>query len=41
MDTEITLALAQLGESTDRLLATADALTDAQPHQGRRGSSSP
>ena len=30
MDTEITLALAQLGESTDRLLATADALTDAQ-----------
>ena len=28
MDTEI--ALAQLGESTDRLLATADALTDAQ-----------
>ena len=30
MDTEIALALAQLGESTDRLLATADALTDAQ-----------
>jgi maleylpyruvate isomerase len=30
VDTEITLALAQLGESTDRLLATADALTDAQ-----------
>lgn len=30
MDTEITLALAQLGESTGRLLATADALTDAQ-----------
>ena len=30
MDTEIALALARLGESTDRLLATADALTDAQ-----------
>jgi maleylpyruvate isomerase len=30
VDTEIALALAQLGESTDRLLATADALTDAQ-----------
>jgi maleylpyruvate isomerase len=30
VDTEIALALTQLGESTDRLLATADALTDAQ-----------
>ena len=30
MDTEIALALAQLAESTGRLLATADALTDAQ-----------
>ena len=30
MDTEIALALVQLGESTDRLLATADTLTDAQ-----------
>jgi maleylpyruvate isomerase len=30
VDTEITLALAQLGESTGRLLATAGALTDAQ-----------
>ncbi len=30
VDTEIALALAQLGELTDRLLATADALTDAQ-----------
>ena len=30
MDTEIAPALAQLSESTDRLLATADALTDAQ-----------
>ena len=30
MDPEITLALARLGESTDRLLATADGLTDAQ-----------
>jgi maleylpyruvate isomerase len=30
VDTEIDLALAQLGESTDRLLATASALTDAQ-----------
>ena len=30
MDTEISLALARLGESTDRLLATADALTDSQ-----------
>ena len=30
MDTEIALALARLGDSTDRVLATADALTDAQ-----------
>ena len=30
MDTEIALALAQLAESSDRLLATADTLTDAQ-----------
>jgi maleylpyruvate isomerase len=30
VDTEIALPLARLGESTDRLLATADALTDAQ-----------
>ena len=30
MNTEIALALARLGESTDRLLATADGLTDAQ-----------
>ena len=30
MDTEIALALTQLGESTDRLLATAGVLTDAQ-----------
>lgn len=30
MDTEIALGLSQLGESTGRLLATADALTDAQ-----------
>jgi maleylpyruvate isomerase len=30
VDTEIALALARLGESTGRLLATADALTDAQ-----------
>jgi maleylpyruvate isomerase len=29
VDTEITLALARLGDSTDRLLATADALTDS------------
>ena len=30
MDTEKALALARLGESTDRLLATADGLTDTQ-----------
>jgi maleylpyruvate isomerase len=30
VDTEIALALARLGGSTDRLLATADTLTDAQ-----------
>ncbi len=30
MDTEIALALARLGESADRLLATADGLDDAQ-----------
>ena len=30
MDTEIALALARVGESTDRVLATADALTDTQ-----------
>src|ERR1035438_9340445 len=30
VDTEIALALARLGDSTDRVLATADALTDAQ-----------
>ncbi len=30
MHTEVTLALARLGESTDRVLATADTLTDAQ-----------
>jgi maleylpyruvate isomerase len=30
VDTEIALALARLGDSTDRLLATADALTDRQ-----------
>ena len=30
MDTEIALALAQLSESTDRLLVTSDALTDSQ-----------
>ncbi len=30
MDTDISLALARLGESTDRLLATADALTDSE-----------
>ena len=30
MDTEIALALARLGDSTDRLLATAGALDDAQ-----------
>ena len=30
MNTEIALALARLGESTDRLLATADGLTDDQ-----------
>ncbi len=36
MDTEIPLALARLGESTDRLLATADGLTDAQAAEGSR-----
>jgi maleylpyruvate isomerase len=30
VDTEISLALAHLGESTDRLLATADGLTDSE-----------
>ena len=36
MDTEIALALERLGESTDRLLATADGLTDAQAAGGSR-----
>ena len=36
MDTEIALALERLGESTDRLLATADRLTDAQAAGGSR-----
>ena len=36
MDTKIALALARVGESTDRLLATADALTDAEAAAGSR-----
>ena len=36
MDSEIALALERLGESTDRLLATADRLTDAQAAGGSR-----
>ncbi len=36
MSTEIARALARLGESTDRLLATADGLTDAQAAAGSR-----
>ena len=35
MDSEIALALARLGDSTDRLLATAGALDDA-PRPPRR-----
>jgi maleylpyruvate isomerase len=36
VDSEIALALERLGESTDRLLATADRLTDAQAAGGSR-----
>ena len=36
MDSEIALALERLGELTDRLLATADGLTDAQAAGGSR-----